>query len=483
MLKNSKTILSFINYLINHFNKHAAIYLGIFLFLPVLILSILNQPGADDFSFALSMKNRGFFQSQEFWYFNWIGRYFSTALISIFVSSNLIMLISCKLLPIILMVLFIIALWAIIKSTFNNILKTRELVLLIFSFIFIYLYNIPSMRHGVFWLTGISTYFIPSILFLFFVVVLIKLTTPKKKPLKLMSIAIALSITIIGSNEIFSLPMFFLLLFFLFYDLIYVKKINLKFLIILSIIILSSAIVILAPGNFVRESSITIGNPYPTPIEGRHNFILSFINSFKEVLSFLFVWLSNPVLIILSCFFIEFSRERVKNIHWKVLSISPIISILIMLFFLFLIPFPSYWATNYFVERLANVMYFLFLIGWFFNLLIITNYFNRKKILIHPLPRYAFVLLFILIVLNMNSPNAIRQTYVDVFKGGAFRYNNEIKARIHAIDNCQNSVCELPEIQNKPYSIFYGDLSFDDSNWVNECMSNYYGVKLVLKKQ
>jgi hypothetical protein len=84
----------------------------------------------------------------------------------------------------------------------------------------------------------------------------------------------------------------------------------------------------------------------------------------------------------------------------------------------------------------------------------------------------------------LNQPNNIRDMYVDVCKGSAFRYNKEMNQRYEYIKNCNTDTCSLERIKNTPHSIFYGDMSTDKNYWINQHTATFFDKKaLALKKE
>ena len=167
--------------------------------------------------------------------------------------------------------------------------------------------------------------------------------------------------------------------------------------------------------------------------------------------------------------------------------INPILSSVILLSFLFIVIFPSYWAVNFFVDRMGNVVQFIFLLGYFLNLLIITYYFkNKYHYSFDCIPGYIKLICVCLILLSLNftnQKNNIRYAYVDVFKGTAYRYNKELNTRYEIIKKCKSDTCLVDSLKNRPYTIYFGDISSSKNDWVNNCTGDYFHKVLLLKQK
>ena len=112
------------------------IVLGVFSVIPFIIISFFNNPAADDFAFPVEIHNHGFIGSQIWWYNNWLGRYFSSFLMSInpLVFNNFFLF---KLIPIFLIAsLFFSLLYFFYKSsTVNENIIAIELLISSSSFL------------------------------------------------------------------------------------------------------------------------------------------------------------------------------------------------------------------------------------------------------------------------------------------------------------------------------------------------------------
>ena len=89
-------------------------FLSIFPFIPI---SFFNNPSIDDFCFFVKTIEKGYWNSQIEWYSTWTGRYFSTAILSIYPLLTKSFLLY-KIVPLILLGLFFLATYILILIFF-----------------------------------------------------------------------------------------------------------------------------------------------------------------------------------------------------------------------------------------------------------------------------------------------------------------------------------------------------------------------------
>ena len=81
------------------------------------------------------------------------------------------------------------------------------------------------------------------------------------------------------------------------------------------------------------------------------------------------------------------------------------------------------------------------------------------------------------------STNNIVTAYQDLFSLKAYKYNNEMKARFLALDNCKEQDCILEPLINKPTTIFTAEdfaLTTDKNNWKNLEIARFYRKKSII---
>ncbi|MCB0472554.1 MAG: hypothetical protein KIT56_09960 [Gammaproteobacteria bacterium] len=231
------------------FVEKFTLFIGLFAIAPFIIISAYNHPMSDDFCLTNTAREIGSWNMQWDLYFTWTGRYFSTFLISfnplVFDFYN-----GYKLIPIALLILTILSIYKLIDELYVK-GSFAEKASLSFFFVFIFIFQIPDIRQGFYWLSGATTYQVANILTILLITSIIKIVRTGKAFHKFMSFVLVFCI--IGCNETSMLLTDFLLLLVISY-LFYIKFPIRFFLMLLVFSVFFSFLVYLAPGNVIREA-------------------------------------------------------------------------------------------------------------------------------------------------------------------------------------------------------------------------------------
>jgi hypothetical protein len=389
---------------------------------PFLVLAFFCHPlPGDDFHFALRTLELGNIGATLEAYVNWTGRYFLCWILtlrsllhsSIFAYQALIFF---------LILAFPITLYFLIKLLFKSI-DTGHNILLTLILTFIYFYDLPSQDEGLFWFTGAIAYQLPNLLIMIYLIMISLLTDniPKNKINKsfiLLSSAL-LIIMIIGCNEI---SMAILLVFnILISSYQFIIKSDKKYTILfLAFISLTAAIIVtLAPGNNIRESL------FPD----RYKFFVTIYMSLLGSAYYIMQWLFMTLL--LSILSIPLIKQYMPFSH-NYFKVKPVIGIsawVILMGVAFIVPA---WATGQMPNpRAINVIFQLFLLGWFYNMIILINAINEQGYEL-PVPHriYRILLIIVIFAITFNPNNLINNNlkfaYKDLISGKAFRYSEQM---------------------------------------------------------
>src|SRR5690606_3212942 len=263
-----------------------------------------NNPSSDDYRFVFYTSTLGLWEAQVHWYLTWVGRYFSTFLLSLhplLIKSTLLY----KVVPIILIFLSVHSIYRFI----NTLIKTKIIALLLALYLlFYYLTSMPSIVQGIYWMPGSITYQLPNILFLYLITNFINEffynEINKYNPI----INAALIVAIIGSNETSMVQLvFFIVLVFVTYFFKY-KEINKTIVGYLILSICCFSTVYFAPGNEYRyESFMGVEN---------HQFFETILNSFKQASIQSSTWFFSFSTLLLSILlyltFKRFNNNKIK---------------------------------------------------------------------------------------------------------------------------------------------------------------------------
>jgi hypothetical protein len=434
-----------------------------------IVLSIFNYPSADDYFFTLKSQNLGVFASVIDWYKTWTGRYFSSFVMSInpLVFNNYFLY---RIIPI----LLLITLYATIYMIFNLIFpieNKKEKLFYSNMLMLMYLFQMPNVCQGFYWLSGSITYQLANVFTVLFLFSLIKLLTLKEN--KYLALNIILAIAIIGSNETSMLSLDFLVGLIFLFDLYLKRKINKSLVLLLFIMLTFSAIVYFAPGNQVRaDHSIN-----------KYELVESTIQTVKTIKSFLIKWLPlNIIFILLLINMLEKSEVKNKiNQQLVIFNINPIVGILSILGLLFVGFFPGFWSMgNCPPSRAINVIYLFFTLSLTYSILNIHFYLKNKNLNSISINQTFTYLFLIIIAIEMYKTNNIKTAVKDLLQGKAYGYYLQVKARNLKIASCNNDTCYVAPFSNTPTTIFCYDITSDPNHWCNESYARYNKKKYVI---
>ena len=145
---------------------------------PFLILFLFNHPTPEDFSWSETTRSYGYLEAQKFFYNIWSGRFFSYSLLSI---NPLLFksIVGYKVFLLLFFLLFIYVTFVFISNLTKDVLLHRERLLITLSIIFLYLYAVPSVSEGLYWLTAVMIYHLGIMMLMLFIIFYKKLENRK----------------------------------------------------------------------------------------------------------------------------------------------------------------------------------------------------------------------------------------------------------------------------------------------------------------
>lgn len=443
---------------------------------PFIILNFYNHPADEEFYWAVQARKYGIYKTFKTLRKYVGGRYLTYALVSInplvFGSVGLNRLCTLALMIIFFGMIFYFA-WCLLGNSAGN-LK----LLIPSSILFLYLYSMASVMEGFYWIIGAFHYHLSVSLMMLFTIFCYKLSKDEGRGrFFYLSASCVLAFLIPGTNEL-AMTVFALMLFvLLFRDLIVLKKIN-KHLILFTILMCAGIYyAISAPGNFVRLSWSE---------ESRNIFYLT-----GTTLGFLggefLKWKLGTPLLVITLLLIPpvFSMIKSSGFDRKLFSVNPVYSILIWLGILFVLCFEVIFSQGGIpYDRTLNFIYFIFLIGWFYNLITACVYINRKfSIPSFKFPKYVNLAGIALILLYLIRTNNITNAYEDLISGNAQRYDRELNARYETITSSKSDSIEVESVKNIPKSFHSLELVDDTSDWFEQAFAEYYNKKVIFVKK
>ena len=445
--------------------------------IPFLVLFIFNQPSADDWGMAENTVIKGFADTQIHYYKNWTGKYFSNAVMSynpLYFDS----ITGYKIVTLMLFVIFCLTLYALISRLTSDILSKKEKITFTLSFIFLYLYAMPSLSQSFYWLTASVVYQAGIILIMVFAILYSKITDPGDASSKnrMTFIAAILIASIAGCSEMSMVSGVLMISVLVLYNILTKKKINGRLILFAIVCAAGSIILITAPGNQVR------GSLYPDS----HKLMPSLMTTTTTLADYLITWVFGTPLLFITILLIPVfvkiisqKRDKLNGLAFKPLFAC--ITILVVLFVLFFTPVWSLGRSPF--NRTVNIIYFMFLAGWFYYVFVLCLYvFDRKenyKIFAAKLPGYVFFISMIIICLFLLKKNNVKNVYADLLLGNASGYNKELNARYELINKSTQDSLVVREVEIQPRTIFFTDITSDPGTEFNKMYAHYFNKKSI----
>ena len=455
----------------------------LFLFLtiiPFIILSFYVHPCWDDFEYSEIAYKNGFFHSQYIWYETWSGRYFSTAVLSTINPLLFRSVIGYKIITALFILLFIVSVYYLVSEIASESINLKQKLICTLSFCYLFVCGLPASDLALFWLASTVIYQFANIMMLVLTVLFIRFIKIRNVSIsKGLVISICLLIFAIeGSNEVSMLTttIFFAAVFA--GNFILTRKFDKYLFLFAAASVISFLIVYLAPGNDYRLTT----NP------DSHQLLYSLKNSAIDLIKFIIYRIYNLPLLIFSVLFISFYYKIVsfkKSEDIKVM-INPFHSVALYLIILFSGIFVSYWSlgtsTPY---RTLNVIFFIFLLGWFLNIMIIVNYlYAKEKLKMNDIPGYAYILLCLAVLFSfMKETGSVKEAYKDLVSGKAQKFNAQLNDRYSSIYSSTTDTVKVDSLSNIPRSFFYYDIGPDPNGKYNKLQSEFFEKKFIIRKE
>ncbi len=483
------------NKILEIFKKYFIILICGMTIAPLIVLSFCAHPSAgDDYFYTNAVLEHGFWEAQKKMYYDWQGRFFATAIGSL---NPLVFgwIFGYKLLPIILIFLLLHSSYLLTSEAAKRSLPAKTVWALALALFFLYVFNMPSLCEGIYWMIGTLTYQTPNIFTAYFFALLLRIYRTEEfyKRLFVGFAASFFLIATIGSNETSMLILLVALGSIFAYRLLFTKKIDTVLVLLLGVAIIASGMVIFAPGNTARA---TLAGHQPDLIQA---VTVAFFGSFSMMAQ----WVSAP-LILLTMMFIPVGLQ-ISN-HFKKsenhFAIHPLVSAGILLIVTFTTFFPAAWARgNLGPPRVLNVGYFIFLLNWLFNIQMIIHHFNKGEFKFEKLAGRLYPILGLAVLgCIFLQHNNIRLAYSNLvsarmvnailslhprksdLQGTAFFYDIRMSKRYAALQQCEENVCEVKSMKSFPYAIFFEDIQEDAQDWRNRTVATYFNKKAVKLK-
>jgi len=451
----------------------------ILMILPFLILNLFNNPNSEDINWIVERKRYGFIKNQYFYYEFWSGRFFVHAVLSVssffFDSKSFI---GYKIITLSMMLVFFYVLFLLISEITRNTLKFSERFLYSLTIFFLYLYAMPSISEGFYWLESVICYQLAFILILIFSIFYFRLNNADTFRARIFYTLIS-CLTIIaigGSNEVGATLILMLITLLLIKNFLVENKIKWSLILFALVIGISVYISFSAPINHLRTQNLE-----------NQQFFYSIYNSLIFLIQNVLSWTFNSPLLVFTFLLIPVFFKIIENRgpNSAVFTINPIYSLLACFIFLYTSIFMIIWGIGEFpYDRILNFIYFVFLIGWFWNVTVLIFYIKKKfKISIEKYPKYLYAIAFLMIALFLIRENNVRTAYYDLLGGVAYKYDAKLNERYSFLLHSNSDSCEVDSLENTPKTIFVSDITSEPDYWLHKNYSQYFNKKSIRLKK
>ena len=440
-----------------------------------LILFGYCHPAGDDYSYAALGLKPNFFKLLLDEYTLWNGRYSS----NIFVLKGALVFFNKSIshyrwLLVLIFVLLFFTIFKFIQTITGKQIGTYYHGLFSIFFMALLLYQMPVLSEGMYWYTGVVTYQLGIIFFLWVIQLQIKYSKRQffiNKSLHFI-LLVFLNFFTVGFNEVLMLYVLLFYCIWTFVHLIKFKQNRISLSVLVGVIIVGIMIVYFAPGNTVRSAYF----------EGKsHQFFHSLLFSVLQCGRFIFEWMSNGVFLLLSLVFVAIHPYLAKStfLFSENFPISRWLSLILLPGLIFLSVFPAYWSTGILGQhRTINVAYFFFIFLWFINLSKWINYspnFFMRFSFKHT--KWLVIFSLILILFSGNT----RMVWNGILQNSVVSFDQEMNERYIALNKVKKGFVKgsklyLFKLQSKPKSIFLYDINNDPNYFPNVCYAKYWKI-------
>lgn len=466
-------------------------YLLVAACLAVLLVFVLlaqyAQPSSDDFCMASGVDANGLVGHLWNHYLEWSGRYSGNALYAIYpLFAGLFD--GYKFIPAIVITALFLATAFFLSTLFGTRLLARPVLLVSLCFVCVYLLGMMSPASGLYWMAGAFTYQTANILLLVTLGLMLRLHRRQQHSnsfLILLFVLLLVIVTAIGANETSMLAFTALALLGVFVNLRSGRAVLWPWMVILAVSLVSFDVVYFSPGNAVRAADFPL----------RHDFSRSMNGSLSVGSKILWIWISDPVLIV-SSLLAPYAISSLLQVSGRTLAVSRSVSVSLVLCTLSLpvvLQFPAWWSMGGWPPaRTLDAIYFLFLISWFLSIGALSLrylYDGESSPVVQPFNPYAAVALLVLSVsfsFAALGSNTYKLARTDLFQL-ARPYHDYLVMRYQLIEQALANEQQRLVVADYPYeyprTIFFNDIMRDPEHWRNICYAEYFGLEKIKRIQ
>lgn len=423
------------------------------LIIPYVVLSVFCHPQNDDYVFAEWTMRVGYIQANIRWYDFWTGRYFSTALASM---NPLIWksIVAYKAVAMCIVVITVVSLYFFVASLLGKAVPRTRKFLISGIISSIYLYNMPAVKPGLYWMTGSMTYQMGNILFAFLLGWLIRMLRAESNRQRTLSLCLSCPLAFLasGTNEVTMILVLLLTAFAVVCGSWEQRTLHRPATLVFFVSLFSSIFVLKAPGTALRSGIV------------QHNMVQAATDSFLHGITYSASWLFFSPLLLFALLLVPFIANRPLRYPQRILNPFFCIAMSVVLYFgLF---FPPLYSTGQLAARTVNCICFIFHVGFFLNMYLVICHYARcaERLSFFRSRQFEYcILLSIVVIFSLGSSNT-KSVYGDLLTGRALRFDREMNERYRLIGQCQAKVCEVPPLTVLPVSLHFFSDPVDEQN-------------------
>lgn len=451
---------------------------AVVIFAPLIALATYNHPSpADDYCFADTVLQFGFWKAQQLYYNGWTGRYFHNFI----VHTNPLVIGwygGYKIFPIVLLVLMVGGYYALasqwLSQYFDQGIKLALSLVLFIGFVT----TLAGVPEYLYWYTGLASYGLSSTLFIY---LLATLVAHQRRGFGLLPgylLAESLLIAaIIGSSEMTMALVMSMLGLIAFGELIQRRRLSITTLLLLVVGAISCYCLLKAPGNAIRLS----GNPNSS------NVPLTVVSSLKYAARyvprqlFLSPWLPLSILYLPVAWKLVSEYPRHADLP-PYLRLHPLLGLAHgAATVLALISLHFYGVGIPPVARLINLVNLAFWLSLLYNLtLLVVAVRHRLQVgRLAPYARPIAIIALVWMVVSASFGSLLPVVYGDWLSGRAAEYDQAMKDRYKKMTDSANPESLLTPLPAYPVSLFVQDIQADPKHLWNRCWADYFHKKAV----
>lgn len=145
--------------------------------------------------------------------------------------------------------------------------------------------------------------------------------------------------------------------------------------------------------------------------------------------------------------------------------------------------FPSIYALGTIeMGRLQNQFFLTFQLFWFINAISLLGYLQQRRGKTCSITMATGIIILAICLISFSRVtirhlNGVRAIY-DIGTGVSAEYSEQMERRNELYNNNKGDIVLSP-ITAKPFTVYLGDLSEDEDEWMNRGLANFYGIKSV----